>query len=404
MKIVVLKFGGTSVGSVERIKNIVKIVISYIKKRYKVIVVSSAMSGETNKLVKLTKEISNNFTPSEYDSIVATGEQVSCSLIAGRLNHQGYPARSWLGWQIPIFTTGNYSNSRIVKINKLKILKFLKKGGTPVIAGFQGINFDNRITTIGRGGSDATAIMVAKFLKAKNCIIYTDVEGVYTTDPNVVPKAKKIKKISYEEMLEMASLGAKVMQPNSIQVARLNRIDIEVRSSFKNISGSLITKRKNISKNNVIRGVSFTKNDSKLTLVGVKDKPGVAASIFEPLYKNSINVDMVVQNISSNKKETDLTFTIKNEDLTKTKKLIKKNKKIKFKKIIIDEKVSKVSIVGVGMITTPGVTFRMFNALAKKNINIIVISTSEIKISVLIDRKNLKKAVDVLHKEFKLDN
>ena len=202
----------------------------------------------------------------------------------------------------------------------------------------------------------------------------------------------------------MASLGAKVMQPNSIQVARLNRIDIEVRSSFKNISGSLITKRKNISKNNVIRGVSFTKNDSKLTLVGVKDKPGVAASIFEPLYKNSINVDMVVQNISSNKKETDLTFTIKNEDLTKTKKLIKKNKKIKFKKIIIDEKVSKVSIVGVGMITTPGVTFRMFNALAKKNINIIVISTSEIKISVLVDRKNLKKAVDVLHKEFKLDN
>jgi aspartate kinase len=246
--------------------------------------------------------------------------------------------------------------------------------------------------------------MIAKFLKAENCIIYTDVEGVYTTDPNVVPKAKKIKKISYEEMLEMASLGAKVMQPNSIQVARLNRIDIEVRSSFKNISGSLITKRKNISKNNVIRGVSFTKNDSKLTLVGVKDKPGVAASIFEPLYKNSINVDMVVQNISSNKKETDLTFTIKNEDLTKTKKLIKKNKKIKFKKIIIDEKVSKVSIVGVGMITTPGVTFRMFNALAKKNINIIVISTSEIKISVLIDRKNLKKAVDVLHKEFKLDN
>ena len=202
----------------------------------------------------------------------------------------------------------------------------------------------------------------------------------------------------------MASSGSKVMQPHSIQDARLNRIDIEVRSSFKNISGSLITKRKNISKNNVIRGVSFTKNDSKLTLVGVKDKPGVAASIFEPLYKNSINVDMVVQNISSNKKETDLTFTIKNEDLTKTKKLIKKNKKIKFKKIIIDEKVSKVSIVGVGMITTPGVTFRMFNALAKKNINIIVISTSEIKISVLIDRKNLKKAVDVLHKEFKLDN
>ena len=403
MKIVVLKFGGTSVGSIKRIKNVTKIIISYFKKRYKVIVVSSAMSGETNKLVKLTKQISNNFLSSEYDSVLATGEQVSCSLIAGSLNEKGYLSRSWLGWQIPIFTIGNYSCSRIANINKKKIHKFLKKGGIPIIAGFQGLNSENRITTIGRGGSDASAIMVAKSFKAKKCIIYTDVEGVYTTDPNVVPKAKKIKEISYEEMLEMASLGAKVMQPHSIQNARLSRIDIEVRSSFKNVTGSLITKRKNISKSNIIRGVSFTKNVAKITLVGVKDRPGVAASIFEPLFKNSINVDMVVQNISSNKKETDLTFTIKSEDLAKTEKLIKKNKKIIFKNIIIDEKVSKVSIVGVGMITTPGVTFRMFNALAKKNINILVISTSEIKISVLVDIKNLKKAVDVLHKEFKLD-
>ena len=246
--------------------------------------------------------------------------------------------------------------------------------------------------------------MVSKFFKAKKCIIYTDVEGVYTTDPNIVPKAKKIKKISYEEMLEMSSLGAKVMQPHSIQDARLNRVNIEVRSSFKKVSGSLITKKRNVSSKNIIRGVSFTKNDSKVTLIGVKDRPGVAASIFEPLYKSSINVDMVVQNISPNKKETDLTFTIKNDDLIKTEKLIKKNKKIRFKKIIIDKNVSKVSIVGVGMITTPGVTFRMFSALAKKNINILVISTSEIKISVLVNRKNLKKAVDVLHKEFKLDH
>ena len=403
MKIVVLKFGGTSVGSIERIKNIVKIVTSYLKKRFKVIVVSSAMSGETNKLVKLTKQISNNFSPSEYDAIVATGEQISCSLIAGRLNDKGYLSRSWAGWQVPIFTIGDYSHSRIVNINKKNILNFLRKGGIPIISGFQGINSKNRITTIGRGGSDASAIMVAKFFKAQKCIIYTDVDGIYTTDPNVAPKAKKIKKISYEEMLEMASLGAKVMQPHSIQDARLNRIDIEVRSSFKNLSGSLITKRKNVSTKNIIRGVSFTKNDAKISLIGVKDKPGVAAAIFEPLFKNRINVDMVVQNISSNKKETDLTFTIKNEDLSKTKKLIKKNGKINFKKIIIDDKVSKVSIVGVGMITTPGVTFRMFNALAKKNINILVISTSEIKISVLVDKKNLKKAVDVLHKEFKLD-
>ncbi len=403
MKIVVLKFGGTSVGSIQRIKNVVKITISYLKRNYKVIMVSSAMKGETNKLVNLTKQISDNFSPAEYDSILATGEQIACALIAGRLNDQGYSSRSWLGWQIPILTHGKYSHSRIVNINKKNILKFLKNGGTPVIAGFQGINSDNRVTTIGRGGSDASAIMLAKFFKAEKCIIYTDVDGVYTTDPKVVPKAKKIQKISYEEMLEMASLGAKVMQPHSIQDARLNRVDIEVKSSFKKLPGSIITKRKNVSSKNIIRGVSFTKNDAKITLVGVKDRPGVAATIFEPLFKNSINVDMVVQNISSKKKETDLTFTIKNEDLLKTKKLIRKNKKIKFDNVMIDEKVSKVSIVGVGMITTPGVTFRMFNALARKNINILVISTSEIKISVLIDRKNLKKAVDVLHKEFKLD-
>ena len=403
MKIVVLKFGGTSVGSISRIKNVARIIISHIKKKYKVIVISSAMSGETNKLVKLTRQISNNFTPSEYDSVVAAGEQISCSLIAGRLNEEGYLSRSWLAWQVPILTAGKYSYSRIVNINKNNITKYLKKGGIPILAGFQGINSENRITTIGRGGSDASAIMVAKFFKAEKCIIYTDVDGVFSTDPKLAPKAKQIKQISYEEMLEMSSLGAKVMQPHSIQDARLNRVDIEVRSSFNNKPGSLITKKKNISTKNIIRGVSFSKNDSKITLVGVKDRPGVAAAIFEPLYKNSINVDMVVQNISSSKKETDLTFTIKNDDLIKSEKLIKKNKKIKFKKIIIDDKVSKVSIVGVGMITTPGVTFRMFNALAKRNINIQVISTSEIKISVLIDRKNLKKAVSVLHKEFRLD-
>tara|TARA_B100000676_G_C18091581_1_gene860384 strand:- start:2343 stop:3557 length:1215 start_codon:yes stop_codon:yes gene_type:complete len=403
MKIVVLKFGGTSVGSTDKIKNVTKIIISYLKKKYKVIVVSSAMSGETNKLINITKKISKNFIASEYDAIVATGEQVSCSLIAGSLNDKGYPSRSFMSWQIPILTAGNHSHSRIIKINKKKILNFIKNSGTPIITGFQGINSENRITTLGRGGSDASAIMLAKFFKAKKCVIYTDVEGVYTTDPNIIPKAKKISKISYEEMLEMASLGAKVMQPNSIQDARLHRVDIEVRSSFTKLSGSLITKKKNISVNNVIRGVSFTKNDAKVTLIGVKDKPGIAAAIFEPLFKNSINVDMVVQNISSNQKETDLTFTIKNDDLLKTKKLINTNKKIKFKNIIFDEKVSKVSVVGVGMITTPGVTYRMFNALAKKNINIQVISTSEIKISVLVNRKNLKKAVDVLHKEFRLD-
>ena len=403
MKIVVLKFGGTSVGTIEKIKKVAKIIENYTKKRFKVIVVSSAMSGVTNELVKKSNEISENFSNTEFDVLVSSGEQVACSLIAGRLIHNGLKSRSWLAWQIPLMTKGVHKNSRINVINKKKILKYLKKGGIPIIAGFQGVNNDERITTIGRGGSDATAIMVSKFFKADKCIIYTDVEGVYTTDPNKLKTAKKIKIISYEEMLEMASLGAKVMQPVSIQDARLNRIDIEVKSSFINKPGTIITKRSNIINNKIITGISLTHNDSKVTLIGVKDKPGVAASIFKPLSQNSINVDMVVQNISANGKETDLTFTIKSEDLNKTRKIIKDNKKINFRKLLFEKEVSKISIIGVGMITTPGVTFKMFQALANKKINIQVISTSEIKISVLIDKKNTKKALTALHKEFKLD-
>ncbi len=402
MKIVVLKFGGTSVGSIERIKNVAKIIKAYHKKKYKLIVVSSAMSGVTNDLVNKSKEISDNFSSSEYDVLVSSGEQVACSLIAARLIHLGLKSRSWLSWQIPVVTLGQYKNSKINSINKKKILDYLKKGGIPIITGFQGINKEERITTIGRGGSDASAIMLAKFFKAERCIIYTDVEGVFTTDPNKLNEAKKIKVISYEEMLEMASLGAKVMQPVSIQDARLNRINIEVKSSFKKKTGTLITKRKNIFNNKIITGLSSTQNDAKVTLVGVKDKPGVAAMIFKPLSKNFINVDMVVQNISPNGKETDLTFTIKREDLNKTKKIISENKKINYRRLLFDKNVSKVSIIGVGMVTTPGVTFRMFQALANKKINIQVISTSEIKISVLIDSKNIKKALVALHKEFKL--
>ncbi len=403
MKIVVLKFGGTSVGTIQNIKNVAKIISSYVKKKYKVIVVSSAMSGVTNDLVKKSNEISDNFSHAEYDVLVSSGEQVACSLIAGTLIHNGLKSRSWLSWQIPIITNSPHKFSRINKINKIKILKYLKSGGIPVITGFQGINKDQRITTIGRGGSDATAIMLAKFFNAEKCVIYTDVQGVFTTDPNKLKKAKKIKIISYEEMLEMASLGAKVMQPTSIQDARLNRINIEVKSSFIKKSGTLITKRSNIVSNKIITGLSSTQNDAKVTLVGVKDKPGVAASIFKPLSKNSINVDMVVQNISANGKETDLTFTIKSEDLNKTKKIISNNRNINFRKLLFDRNVSKISIVGVGMVTTPGVTFRMFQTLANKKINIQVISTSEIKISVLIDKKNTKIALAALHKEFKLD-
>tara|TARA_Y100001970_G_scaffold261779_1_gene345247 strand:- start:2047 stop:3261 length:1215 start_codon:yes stop_codon:yes gene_type:complete len=403
MKIVVLKFGGTSVGSVKRIKKVAEIIATYIKKKYKVIVVSSAMSGVTNYLINKSKEISQNFNKEEYDVLVSSGEQMSCSLIAGRLNDLGYNSRSWMSWQIPIVSDEVHTSSRIINIKKSKIIKFLKKGGIPIVTGFQGINIKQRITTHGRGGSDATAIMIAKFFKAKKCVIYTDVDGVYTTDPTMHKNAKKIKVISYEEMLEMASLGAKVMQPLSIQDARLNRVNINVKSSFVKKEGTLITKRKNIFNSKIIRGISFTKNDAKITLVGVKDKPGIAASIFKPLYQNLINVDMVVQNISPNGKETDLTFTIKLEDLNKTVKFIKKNKSINYRNIILDKNVSKVSIVGVGMVTTPGVTYRMFNALAKNKVNILVISTSEIKISVLINKRNLKKSISALHKEFKLD-
>tara|TARA_B100000965_G_scaffold78894_1_gene62779 strand:+ start:1553 stop:2767 length:1215 start_codon:yes stop_codon:yes gene_type:complete len=404
MKIVVLKFGGTSVGSIDRIKKVADIIIGFVKKNYKVIAVSSAMSGVTNDLIKKSKILSKEFNPAEYDALVSSGEQIACSLIAGRLNHLGYKSRSWMGWQVPIFTNHNHSSARINYIKQNNLKKYLKLGGIPIVAGFQGINSNQRITTLGRGGSDASAIMLAKFFKARKCIIFTDVVGVMTTDPKIYKKAKKIKEISYEEMLEMASLGSKVMQSSSVQDARLNRINIDVKSSFANKQGTLITKRKNIVNNKIITGISSTKNDAKVTLVGIKDKPGIAASIFKPLSENNINVDMVVQNISADGKETNLTFTIKSEDLNKTQRLVKLNNKIKYKDLIVDKNVSKVSIIGVGMITTPGVTYRMFQALSKKNINILVISTSEIKISVLISKKNVKKAVSTLHKEFKLDS
>jgi aspartate kinase len=403
MKTVVLKFGGTSVGNIDRIKKVCKIIASYKKKKIRVLVVSSAMSGVTNDLVNKSKLISNNFDKAEYDTLVSTGEQASCSLIAGRLKHIGLKSRSWMSWQLPILTEGPYSGARISKVVVKELNKYLKSGGIPVITGFQGINDKLRLTTIGRSGSDASAIMLAKFIKAEECIIYTDVDGVYTTDPKQYKNAKKIKKIFYDEMLEMASLGSKVMQPTSVQDAKLNKIDIQVKSSFVKKSGTLITGSAKTFSDKIITGISSTKNDAKITIVGVKDKPGIAASIFKPLSQNLINVDMVVQNVSTNGKETDLTFTIKSDDLKKTEKLIKKNKKISYKKLSFDNDVSKVSIIGVGMITVPGITYRTFQALASKKINILVISTSEIKISVLVSTKNVKKAIAALHKEFKLD-
>ena len=290
MKTVVLKFGGTSVGSIERIKKVCKIIAFYKKKKNRVLVVTSAMSGVTNELINKSKLISNNFDRAEYDALISTGEQVSCSLIAGRLKNNGYKSRSWTSWQLPILTAGPHTSARIISVSTKKLSRYIKSGGIPVITGFQGVNEDLRITTIGRSGSDATAIMIAKFIKADECIIYTDVDGVYTTDPREYKKAKKIKKIFYDEMLEMASLGSKVMQPTSVQDAKLNKIDIKVKSSFVSKSGTLITGSKKAFSDQIITGISSTKNDAKITIVGVKDRPGVAASIFKPLSNNLINV------------------------------------------------------------------------------------------------------------------
>tara|TARA_B110000438_G_C15820946_1_gene654432 strand:+ start:3521 stop:4732 length:1212 start_codon:yes stop_codon:yes gene_type:complete len=402
MPLTILKFGGTSVGSVKKISNVAKLIKKHYTKKNKLIVVSSAMSGVTNDLIKKSKQISKKFDKFEYDVLVSSGEQIACALLSGALLEIGLKSRSWLSWQIPIITDGESKSSRIISIKKKEILDYINLGGIPIVTGFQGISNKKRLTTLGRGGSDATAISIAKFFNADNCIIYTDVDGVYTTDPKLTKKAKKIDKISYEEILEMASLGAKIMAPSSVQDAMINDIDINVKSTFTNNKGTRISNNQDIFNKNQITGIAFTKNESKITLAGVIDRPGVAATIFKPLADNKINIDMVVQNISANTGLTDITFTIMRDEVKNCVKILKDNKKISYKKIIHDDNVSKVSIVGAGMITTPGITYRMFQALAKKKINIMVISTSEIKISVLISQKNIKKAIQILHKEFNL--
>ena len=401
---IVIKFGGTSIGSIDRIIAAAKIVKKRTGKGNKIIVVVSAMAGKTNELVKQSENISKKFSKRELDVLLASGEQVTAALLAGALNELKVKAKSYMGWQVPILTDGDHNNSRIVNIHIKKINQFLSSKGVAIIPGFQGISKNGDITTIGRGGSDATAVAVAKIFKTDHCEIYTDVEGVFSTDPKNFPKAKKIDKISYEEMLEMSSLGAKVMQSSAVQTAMMYDIPLHVRSTFSNKEGTKIFDSENIDYSKIITGVTYSKNDAKITLLGVQDKPGIAADIFEPLGKSSINVDMVIQNISPDGKKTDLTFTIKRNDLNKAIKLIQSNKKnIKLKSIDTDKKVSKVSIVGAGMITTPGVTYKMFRALAEEKINILAISTSEIKISVIVNESNTTKAVKKLHSVFNLD-
>ncbi len=398
----VLKFGGTSVGSIERIQHVANIIKKEHGSGSQIIAVVSAMSGKTNELIKLSQEVSKDFDKRELDVLLSSGEQVTCALLSGALKDLNLKAKSWLNWQIPILTEGDHNNSRIINANVDRINNFLKSG-VAVIPGFQGISKNGEITTLGRGGSDATAVALAKLFNADSCEIYTDVDGVYSTDPNKIPVAKKIDKISYDEMLELSSLGAKVMQSSAVQTAMMYNIPLEVRSTFTDRKGSKIFDQQNIDYSKSVTGVAYSKDDAKITLIGVQDKPGVAADIFEPLNKSQINVDMVIQNVSSDEKTTDITFTIKRNDLMKTLQILQENNKIKYKNITQNDKVSKVSIVGAGMVSTPGVTYKMFRGLAEEKINILAISTSEIKLSVIIDENSTLNAVKKLHTIFDLD-
>ena len=399
----VLKFGGTSVGTVERIQHVAKIIKKEQSSGTKVIAVLSAMAGKTDELIKLSNEISIEFNKREFDVLISSGEQVTCALLSGALIKLNIKAKSWMNWQIPILTDGEHANSRIINMNVEKIEQYLEEGGVAIIPGFQGISKNGDITSIGRGGSDATAVAVAKIFKADSCEIYTDVDGVFSTDPNKIPVAKKIDKISFDEMLELSSLGAKVMQSSAVQTAMMYDIPLEVRSTFTERKGTKIFSQENIDYTKSVTGVAYSKDDAKVTIIGVEDKPGVAANIFEPLSKAHINVDMVIQNISSDQQTTDITFTVKRDEVSKTEILLKDNSTIKYKQIIQNKKVSKVSIVGAGMVSTPGVTYRMFRALSDEGINILAISTSEIKLSVIIDEDNTLKAVKKLHTVFDLD-
>ena len=397
-----MKFGGTSVANLNRIKNLQQLVKNKVLSGHKkIIVVVSAMSGVTNALVKQYKKIDSDINKPEYDVILSTGEQYSSALISTFLNKNGVNSRSILGWQIPIITDNKFSQARIQRIDTEKILKLLKKFNVLVVAGFQGISSEGRITTLGRGGSDTSAVAIAVALKSKICEIYTDVEGILSSDPKVVKEAKKIKNITYEEILEMASLGSKVLHPRSVELAMKYDIKIHVRSSFNRKLGSMVVKEENKLEKEVVTGISASENDANISLKGIPDKPGVAGQIFSILAEADINVDMIVQNITDDGKFASITFTVPLDDCKRAVRVLR-DSKIKFKKIFFDTKICKISIVGVGMKSNVGVAQVMFETLAKKNINIKVISTSEIKISVLIESHKKKIALNSLHKAYGL--
>lgn len=402
MALVVQKFGGTSVGTPDRIKNVAKRIIKTYDAGNDVIVVVSAMSGETNKLVALANEMCEIPDGREYDVLVATGEQVTIGLLSMYLKSQGYKAKSYQGWQVPIITDSTATKARIESIDDKNIRADLKEGTIVVLAGFQGIDASGSVTTLGRGGSDTSAVAIAAALKADVCEIYTDVDGVYTTDPNVCKEARKIEKISYDEMLELASLGAKVLQIRSVEFAKKYNVDVHVRSSLNENTGTMVTREDKEMEGILVSGVAYDKNEAKIAVKGVPDKPGIAAKILTALSDAAISVDMIVQNVSDGGM-TDFTFTVTKADLKQS--LLITNevaKEIQAKEVIADENISKISIVGLGMRSHAGVATQMFSALSQNGINIQMISTSEIKISVVIDEKYTELAVRVLHETFGL--
>jgi aspartate kinase len=405
MALIVQKFGGTSVADLDCIRHVAQRVKTEVDAGNEVAVVVSAMSGATNQLVGWASDIGALHDAREYDTVLATGEQVTVGLLAIALQNIGIDARSWLGWQIPIRSDNVHGAARIDSINGKAILDRLKNGQVAVIAGFQGIGPDGRITTFGRGGSDTSAVAVAAALEADRCDIYTDVDGVYTTDPRIAPKATKLSRITFEEMLEMASSGAKVLQTRSVAMAMRHNVNLQVRSSFNDTTGTLVVSEDSVVEQETISGIAYSPNEAKITIIGLPDKPGIAAGVFGALADQQVNVDMIVQSASSATKKTDISFSVGRDDLQKAVDIINKIKvKLEFESVDASPNVAKISVVGTAMRTQPGVAKTMFETLASKGVNMQVISTSEIKISVLIDTEYTELAVRSLHTAYGLDD
>ena len=401
---IVMKFGGTSMAGMERIRGVAARVEAEAARGNEVAVVVSAMAGETDRLVAFCREAAPLADPAEYDVVVATGEQVTAGLLAIALQSRGLKARSWLGWQLPVRTSDAHGSARIEDIDTVGALTSMAAGEILVMPGFQGVDEAGRITTLGRGGSDTSAVALAAALKADRCDIYTDVDGVYTTDPRIVPKARKLDRITYEEMLELASVGAKVLQTRSVELAMKEKVRVQVLSSFNDVPGTLVVGEDEIVEQELIAGVAYNRNEAKVTVIGVPDRPGVVAAIFGPLAEANINVDMIVQNIAHTTKKTDVTFTVPRTELPLSLDVLERIREaIGYEEVLSDAAVAKISVVGVGMRSHAGVAVTMFKALADRGINIQAITTSEIKVSVLIAEEYTELAVRVLHTAYGLD-